>query len=366
MRGETKRQKSMLVLMDPESLVPANHPLREVRKLTEAVFQELSPVFDQMYSRIGRASIPPERLLGATILMALYSIRSERLFCEQLSYNLLFRWFLGMDMHEPAFDHSTFSANRERLMEHEVAARFFQEVVTAARRQGLMSDDHFTVDGSLIEAWASLKSFKRKDGSDQDRRGPGGDDPGNPAVDFHGEKRSNDTHQSTTDPEAKLYRKGKGREAKLSYLANSLMENRNGLLVDFRIEEANGFAERAAAMAMVDENLPAGARITLGADKGYDTADFIEACRERKVTPHVAQNQSNRRSAIDGRTARHGGYAVSQWKRKLVEEIFGWVKTVALFSRTRYKGKRKTQFWAYLVGAAYNILRISRLRRAEA
>ena len=359
MRGETKRQKSMLMLIDPESLVPSNHPLREVKKLTDAVLKELSPVFDEMYSRIGRASIPPERLLGATVLMALYSIRSERLFCEQLSYNMLFRWFLGMDLEEPAFDHSTFSANRERLMEHEVAAKFFQAVVKQAKSRRLMSDEHFTVDGSLIEAWASLKSFKRKDGSGKDQPP---DDPGNAAVDFHGEKRSNATHRSTTDPEARLYRKGKGKEAKLCYSLNALMENRHGLAANLRVYEADGFAERASAMEMVDESVPGYGRITLGGDKGYDSADFVDACRDRKITPHVAQNQSERRSsAIDGRTVRHAGYAVSQLKRKLVEEIFGWMKTVGVFRKTRYKGKAKTQFWAYLVGAAYNLLRISKL-----
>jgi transposase len=362
MRGEPKRQKSMLLLVDPESMVPSGHPLREIRKLTEPVLKELSPVFDSMYSRIGRCSIPPERLLSAMILMALYSIRSERLFCEQLSYNMLFRWFLGMDLEEPSFDHSTFSANRERLMEHEVAAKFFQAVVSQAKSRHLMSDEHFTVDGTLIEAWASLKSFKRKDHQGNDRPP---DDPGNAAVDFHGEKRSNSTHRSTTDPEARLYRKGKGKEAKLCYSLNSLMENRHGLLANVRLEEADGFAERASAMVMVDESLPGQGRVTLGADKAYDSSDFVEACRERNVTAHVAQNESgNRSSAIDGRTTRHSGYAVSQQRRKRVEEIFGWMKTVALFAKTRYKGKAKTQFWAHLVGAAYNILRISKLAAA--
>lgn len=365
MRGEADRQKSMLILMDPDSMIPKDHPLREIKQLTDAVFKELSPVFDQMYSGIGRASIPPERLLGATVLMALYSIRSERMFCEQLSYNMLFRWFLDMDMVEPSFDHSSFSANRERLMEHEVSSRFFQAVVSQARSRHLMSAEHFTVDGSMIEAWASLKSFKRKDGKDKDQQPP--DDPGNPTVDYHGEKRRNTTHESQTDPECRLYRKSKGKEAKLCYLGHALMENRNGLMVDFRIDEAHGFSERFNAIDMLDDNVPGEHRITLGADKHYDSSDFVEACRDRNVTLHVARNITDQRgSAIDARTTRHPGYAVSQRKRKRVEEIFGWLKTVAGFRKTRYKGKRKTQFWAYLVGAAYNILRITKLARATA
>jgi len=363
MRGEETRQKSMLVLMNPEDRIPQDHPLRAIRKLSESALKNLSGVFDQIYSKVGRPSIPPERLLLSTILMALYNLRSERLFCEQLEYNMLFRWFLGMDMVEPAFDHSTFSANRERLMAQEVSGLFFQEVVSQARSLRLMSDEHFTVDGTLIESWASLKSFKPRAQKDKDQVHP--DDPGNPSVDFHGEKRSNATHQSTTDPEAKLMRKSKGKEAKLSYSLHSLMENRNGLIEDLRVWDADGFAERFAAVDMLDASLPGDNRITLGADKGYDSSDFVEACRERKVTPHVAQNDSgNRSSAIDARTTRHAGYAVSQRKRKLVEEIFGWVKSVAGFRRTRYKGKQKTQFWAYLVGAAYNLLRIAKLSMA--
>jgi len=359
MRGEEQKQKSMLVLMNPEELIPRDHPLRSVRKLAEAAFQKLSPVFDQMYSRVGRPSIPPERLLLSTILMALYSIRSERMFCEQLRYNFLFRWFLGMDMIEPAFDHSVFSANRERLMDHEVSGLFFREIVAQAREKKLMSDEHFTVDGSLIEAWASLKSFKRK--AQKDDGATDSDDPGNPSVDFHGEKRSNDTHQSTTDAEAKLMRKGKGKEAKLSYSLHSLMENRNGLLVDFKVGFADGFSERFAAIEMVDDSVGGAHRITIGADKGYDSEDFVEALRERNAAPHLAQNDSGKRgSAIDRRTTRHPGYKISRKKRKRVEKIFGWVKTIALFGRTRYKGRLRTQFWAYLMGAAYNLLRMSR------
>jgi transposase len=358
MRGQDTKQSSMLALMSPESVVPSKHPLRRVKALADAALAQLSPTFDAMYSGIGRPSIPPERLLKATVLMALYSVRSERLLCEQLGYNLLFRWFLDMDMIEPAPDHSTFSRNRERLLEHDVAGEFFRAVVEQARRERLMSDEHFTVDGTLIEAWASLKSFKAKGKDDQEPP----DDPGNPTVNFHGEKRTNDTHESTTDPEAKLMRKGLGKEAKLSYMAHALMENRHGLLVDLRVSHAHGRAEREVALQMVDDALPRDRRITLAGDKNYDTRDYVAGCRERNVVPHVAQNRhAHRRSAIDARTTRHPGYAVSQRVRKRVEEIFGWAKTVGNFRRTRFKGTARTQLAAYFVGAAYNLLRIARL-----
>jgi len=354
----------MLCLMSPESVVPAKHPLRQMKPLADEALATLSGTFDAMYSATGRPSIPPERLLKATLLMALYTVRSERLFCEQLDYNLLFRWFLDMDMTEPSFDHSTFSRNRQRLLDHDVAKEFFGVIVQQARTEGLMSDEHFTVDGTLIDAWASLKSFRPKDekpGKDDDGKGPPGN-PGNRWVNFHGEKRSNETHESKTDPEAKLMRKGPGKEAKLSYSAHALMENRYGLLVDFRVEEANGYAERQAALAMLDETFPRHTPITLGADKGYDTRDFVDACRERNVVPHVAQNAYvRRRSAIDGRTTRHPGYAISQRLRKRVEEIFGWAKTTGNFRRTRFRGKERTQLAAYFVGAAYNLLRVARL-----
>src|SRR6516164_6520902 len=266
MRGEGRRQRSMLMMMDLEQRVPKEHPLRRIKQLTQAVLEELSATFDRMYSAIGRPSIPPERLLKASLLMALYTVRSERLFCEQLDYNLLFRWFLDLEMDEPSFDHSTFSRNRARLLEHEVAGQFFRAVVEQARRLRLLSDEHFTVDGMLIEAWASLKSFKRKDA----KPSPPPDDPGNPTVNFHGERRSNATHQSTTDPDATLAKKGAGKEAKLCYAANALMENRNTLLLDFQVEPADGTAERRAAIAMADERLAGRRRITLGGDKGYD------------------------------------------------------------------------------------------------
>jgi transposase len=317
MRGESSKQMSMLVLRSPEDLVPKDHPLRRVKLLADAAIKELSPVLDGMYAERGRASVPPEWLLKGSLLMALYSVRSERMFCEQLAYNMLFRWFLDMDMVEQPFDHSTFSKNRERLIEHDVARLFFQRVVEQARQAKLMSSEHFTVDGTLIEAWASLKSFKPKDGEDRkeknrrkagrrNRRGKGPKGGGsNPTVDFRGQKRSNKTHESTTDPEAQLARKGPGKEAKLSYAAHALMENRNGLLVDLRVTEANGTAERDAALFMLLENLPGSRQITVGADRGYDAKEFVEQCRRLGVTPHVAQNTNRRSSAIDGRTTRH-------------------------------------------------------------
>jgi transposase len=346
----------MFTLLSPEKRVPEKHPLRPIKLMCDSVLSRLSPLFDSMYSTIGRPSIAPERLLKSTLLMALYTLRSERLFCEQLDYNILFRWFLDMSLDEESFDHSTFSRNRDRLLLHDVAREFFVTVVSDAKAAGLLSDEHFTVDGTLIDAWASIKSFKRKDG--------GGDqppnDPGNPTVNFHGEKRSNESHASTTDPESRLAKKSKGKEAKLSYSAHALMENRNGLLVDFRVDQANGFAERSVALAMIDALDKE--RITVGGDKGYDTRDFVDGCRRAKATPHVAQHLTrNGGSAIDARTTRHAGYQVSQWKRKLVEEIFGWAKTVGNFRRTRFKGQQLTQLAAYLVGAAYNLLRMSKL-----
>ena len=351
----------MLMILEPGERVPGEHPLRRVKELADAALRQLSPLFDEMYSAIGRPSIPPERLLKASLLMALYTLRSERLFCEQLDYNLLFRWFLDMDVAAPSFDHSTFSRNRARLLEHDVAREFFTRVVAQARSLRLLSDEHFTVDGTLVEAWASLKSFKRKD------REPGQppDDPGNPTVNFHGERRSNATHQSTTDPEAKLARKGAGKEAKLCYSANALMENRNGLLIEFAVEPADGYAERNSARAMLETALPGSRRITLGADKGYDTAEFVASCRALKVTPHIARNEGRAGgSALDRRTACQGGYAVSQRVRKRVEESFGWMKTVGGLRRTRYRGLVRTQLHAYLVAAAYNLLRIARLSPA--
>jgi transposase len=266
--------------------LPSNHPIRLIKSLAEVALKELSPLFEQMYSEVGRPSIPPERLLKASLLMALYTVRSERMFCEQLDYNLLFRWFLDLNWDEPSFDHSTFSRNRARLLEHDVAGEFFRTVVAEARELKLTSDEHFTVDGTLIEAWASLKSFRRKDAGPSEPP----DDPGNPSVDFHGARRRNATHQSTTDPEARLAKKSTGKEARLRYSAHALMENRNTILIDFQVEPADGYAERRAAHAMVAARLPGTRRITVGGDKGYDTRNFVESCRALDVTPHVAQN----------------------------------------------------------------------------
>jgi len=360
MRGSDTKQATMLTLVSPERRVPERHPLRAIKPFAEAVLKEMSPIFDEMYSAVGRPSIPPERLLKSTLLMAFFTVRSERLFCEQLDYNLLFRWFLDMDTVEASFDHSTFSQNRERLLKHDVAGEFFRRIVEKARGLGLMSSEHFTVDGTLIEAWASMKSFRPKDEKPGDRPPP--DDPGNPTVDFHGEKRSNETHRSTTDPEARLAKKAKGQQARLSYSQHALMENRNGLLVDLRIDEANGTAERTVALEMLADAVDGIRDVTMGGDKNYDVVDFIRACRNMNVTPHVAQNITEHRgSGIDGRTTRHPGYAVSQRLRKRVEEIFGWTKTVANFRRTRYKGTQRTQMASHLVGAAYNLLRIAKL-----
>lgn len=360
MRGRKTSQTTMLSLVTPEQRVPGGHPLRRIKELADGALRALSPELDAMYAEDGRPSVPPERLLKATLLMALYSVRSDRLFCEQLDYNLLFRWFLDMDMVEESFNHSTFSKNRERLLQHDIAKKFLGEIVHRARSARLMSDDHFTVDGTLIEAWASIKSFRPKDEDPKDRPPP--DDPGNPTVNFHGEKRSNETHESTTDPESKLFRKSPNHEAKLSYHGNVLMENRNGLIVDLRIDQASGYAERHGALALLDEHVPNSSSATLGADAGYDTSDFVAACRERGITPHIAQTRDKRRrSAVDGRTTRHEGYTVSQRIRKRVEEIFGWAKTVGCFRKTRFRGTARTQLAAHFVAAAYNLLRIAKL-----
>jgi transposase len=359
MRGRQDPQASMLALIDLETRIPLKHPLRTIKYLADDALADLSPLFDGMYAEIGRPSIPPERLLKASLLISLYSVRSEYAFCEELDYHLLFRWFLGMDMVEPSFDSSTFSKNRARLLQHQVAREFFDAVVRRATERDLLSDEHFTVDGTLIEAAASLKSFRPKDQPPSDKPP---DDPGNPTVNFRGQRRSNTTHQSTTDPEARLAKKGKGKEAHLAYAGHALMENRHGLLVDFQVSQATGTAERDAVSDLVDQARERGFKPqTLGADKGYDTQACVAELRERAVTPHVAQNTSGRRSAIDGRTTRHAGYAISQRKRKLVEEIFGWMKTVGGFRRTRYIGLARTQLAGYLVAAAYNLVRIATL-----
>ena len=363
MRGENTCQSTMFSVVSPEHRVPKDHPLRAIKALADAELKRMSPVFSKMYSKMGRPSIPPERLLKSMLLMALYSIRSERLFCEQLDYNLLFRWFLDMNMDDPSFDHSTFTPNRDRLIEHDVGRQFFRSIVREASERELASDEHFTVDGTLIEAWASLKSFRPKEEDPADRPPP--DDPGNPTVDFHGEKRSNATHASTTDPESRLMKKAKGKEAKLSFGGNALMENRHGLLMDIAVTEATGTSEREAAIEMLKrkrKERKSDAQLTVAGDKGFDTAEFVASARRLKITHHVACNDGRRGgSAIDGRTTRHPGYSISQRIRKRVEEIFGWMKVIGGFRRTRYKGRLKTQFAAYLVGAAYNLLRMGKL-----
>jgi transposase len=361
MRGTPNRQGSMLALISIEARIPTDHPLRRIKRMADQELLGLSRVFDRMYSTVGRPSVAPEKILKSLLLIALYSVRSERQFCEQLDYNLLFRWFLDMELVEESFDATVFTKNRERLMEHEVGRLFFDAVVGQARGAGLMSDDHFTVDGTLIEAWASLKSFRPKGEERSGDKDQG--DPGNRWVDFHGEKRSNETHESRTDPDSLLMRKGPGKEAKLSYGAHALMENRNGLLVDLAVSQATGSSEREAADHMLKRQRRKGVRVkSLGADKGYDTHDFVGLLRRRRITPHVAANTQRRGgSAIDGRTTRHTSYSISQRIRKRVEEIFGWIKTVGGFRKTRFKGTERTQLAAWWVGAAYNLLRMAKL-----
>ncbi len=357
MRGQREKQSSMLALMSPEDMVPKDHPVRRIKKLADDALRDLSPTFDAMYaSGWGRPSIPPETLLKSMLLIALYSVRSERQFCERLRYDLLFKWFLDMNMIDEPFDASSFSRNRDRLLEHEVAHRFLQAVVASAKKARLMSADHFSVDGTLIEAWASMKSFRPKNEDDDDK----GD--GNGWGDFKGTKRSNETHESKTDPEAKIMRKGKGREAKLSFTGNVLMENRHGLVVDMNVVPATGDAETSAAITLAVRAVPTSTQITMGADKAYDTRGFVEASRFYGITPHVAQNEHARRSsAIDARTTRHEGYGTSQKIRRRIESIFGWMKTVGGFRRTRFRGVARTQLYAHVAAAAYNLLRMTKL-----
>src|SRR5437879_1411452 len=329
MRGRRDQQTTMLAFVDLEERVPRKHPLRVIKQFADRALRELSPVFDEMYAAGGRPSIPPERLLKASLLISLYSSRSERAFCEELDYQLLYRWFLDMGLLEPSFDPTAFTKNRRRMLKHEVAQRFFDEVVRRAAGLGLLSDEHFTVDLTLIEAAASLKSFRAKNKPPADRPP---DDPGNPTVNFRGEKRSNATHQSTTDPEARLAKKGHGFEAKLAYMGHALMENRHGLLVDFQLTHATGTAERdIVPQLLYDAKLRGFHPRTVGADKAYDARACVAAIRQEQVTPHVAQNTNGRRSAIDQRTTRHPGYAISQRLRKRVEEVFGWLKSVGGF-----------------------------------
>lgn len=352
MRGEVQKQSSMLCLVSPESKVPHDHPLRGIKKLADAALEQISPVFDQMYAVGGRKSIPPERLLKALLLQALYSISSETQLCEQIEYNMLFRWFLDMDMVEDVFDRSTFTKNRKRMLEHEAAAHFFAAVRDQAEQAGLTSSEHFSVDGSLLQAWGSVKSFRPKDDDDNDQDNNGWGD-------FKGQTRTNDTHESKTDPDAKLWRKGKGKEAKLSYGANALMENRNGLIIDFRIDKLTGTLETDVALEMIAEHVDVGA--TVGADRGYDNETFVNGTRDLGVTPHVAQHTTRRRSSIDGRTTRHAGYRVSQIKRRLIEQLFGWFKIFGGGPRSRFRGVERTRLAGFVVVAAYNLLRMARL-----
>jgi transposase len=361
MRGLADKQTSMWAFVSIEERIPIEHPLRRIKKLADQRLVKLSGVFNRMYSAVGRPSIAPERVLKSMLLMALYSVRSERQLCEQLGYNLLFRWFLDMELEENSFDATVFSKNRQRLMDHDVGRLFFDAVMNQARQANLISEDHFSVDGTLIEAWASLKSFRPK-GEDRPRdQDPG--DPGNRWVDFHGEKRSNDTHESKSDPESLLARKGPGKEAKLCYGAHALMENRNGLLVDLKVTQATGTAEREAAAEMIKRQRQKGVKVkSLGADKNYDTCGFVNFLRGGKIVPHVAANIKRKGgSAIDGRTTRHRSYSLSQKIRKRIEEIFGWMKTVGGFRKTRYRGTDKTQLAAWWVGAAYNLVRMAKL-----
>jgi transposase len=359
MRGIDHQQSQMFSYLSPETRVRKDHPLRAIRWMVDEILAQLSRRFASMYASAGRPSIPPEKLLRAPLLQMLYSIRSERLLMEEIDYSVLFRWFVGLNLDEEVWDATTFTKNRDRLLEAEVAEEFLAQVVARARSQGLTSDEHFTVDGTLLEAWAGAKSFQRKNG-----KTPPPDDPGNPTVNFHGENRSNETHASKTDPHAKLARKGPGKEAKLSYSGNLLVENRNGLIVDAEVFEANGTAERHAALVML-EQIPSTKPVTAGGDKGYDTADFVAECRHLGVTPHVAQNEGRRGgSAIDARTTRHPGYGISQQKRKRIEECFGWLKTIALLRKVRHRGIFKVDWVFTFACAAYNLVRMRNLSRA--
>jgi transposase len=339
-----------------EQRVPRDHPLRPIREMVDEALRELSPRFEGLYADTGRPSIPPERLLRALLIQILYSVRSERMLMEQLEYNLLFRWFVGLGMDDPVWVPTVFTKNRDRLLAGDIARAFFDAVLKQARKCRLLSAEHFTVDGTLIEAWAGHKSFRPKG---KKRRKGSDDDPGNPTVDFRGQRRKNETHASTTDPEALLARK-KGKESKLCYLGNVLTENRHGLVVRAELTQATGRAEREAALAML-ETIPGDHRITLGGDKHYDTRDFVRSCRELEVTPHVAQNTSGRASRIDGRTTRHAGYDRSQRMRKRIEEVFGWMKTVGGLAKTRHKGVARVGWMFTFTAAAYNLVRIRNL-----
>ena len=356
MRGDDANRGGLFSYIDLEKRISADHPLRVIREIANAALKALSSEFDALYSPIGRESIPPERLLRALLLQAFYSIRSERQLVERIDTDLLFRWFVGLGIEDPVWDATTFTKNRDRLLDGEVASKFLAAVLTHDKVKGLLSSEHFSVDGTLLEAWASPKSFRPKDGS--------GDPPGpgrNAARDFHGERRRNDTHTSITDPDARLFRKGSGKEARLCFIGHALMENRNGLIVDAVTTRASGHAERLAAIALIAPRADRPNPITLGADKAYDTSDFVMECREHTVTPHVAQNTKGRRSAIDRRTTRHPGYDISQRVRKRIEEAFGWAKTVAGLRKMRHRGLPKVGWQFTLAMAAYNLVRLPKL-----
>ena len=355
MRGPDRRTEGLFSYVSCEGRVPIGHPLRSILPVADAALVGLGREFQQLYALNGRPSIPPEKLMRALLLQAFYSVRSERQLMEQLDYNLLFRWFVGLGVDDAIWDVTVFTKNRDRLLDGEIAAKFLRAVLAQPKVKALLSDEHFSVDGTLIQAWASMKSFRPKDGSGEPP------DPGrNGERDFHGERRTNDTHVSTTDPEARLFRKGRGKEAKLSFMGHLLMENRHGLIVDGRLGDATGTAERDEAAEMVAA-IPGRHRITVGGDKSFDTAGFVAALKERNATPHVAQNMTNRRSAIDRRTTRHSGYAVSQRIRKRIEEGFGWIKEVALQRRARHRGKERVGWQFTLAAAAYNLIRLPKL-----
>jgi transposase len=356
MRGDDASKGSLFSYIDLEKRVRADHPLRVIREIANGALRSLSSDFDALYSPIGRESIPPERLLRALLLQAFYSIRSERQLVERIDTDLLFRWFVGLGIEDLVWDATSFTKNRDRLLDGEIASRFLAAVLAHDRVKGLLSNEHFSVDGTLLEAWASPKSFRPKDGSGEPP-GPGRNGERN----FRREKRKNDTHASTTDPDARLFKKGPGKEARLVFMGHALMENRNGLIVDAVTTRASGHAERLAAITLIEPRADRPRPVTLGADKAYDAADFVMELREHTVTPHVAQNQNGRRSAIDGRTIRHPGYEVSQRIRKRIEEAFGWAKTVAGLRKMRHRGLPKVGWQFTLAMAAYNLVRLPKL-----
>lgn len=356
MRGDDRRQDRMFSIVSLEDRVPKDHPLRPIRAIVDRALEEMSPEFDQIYSVIGRPSIPPERLLRALLLQIFFTVRSERMLMQQLDYNLLFRWFVGLAADDPIWNVTVFTKNRDRLLDGDIAQVFFEKVLKQAQKKHLLSTEHFTVDGTLIEAWASQKSFQKK-GTPKDGDGEGGS---NPDVDFRGEKRTNQTHESTTDPDARLARKSNNVGAILCYTGHALMENRNGLVVSADLTITSGTAERDVALDMVAA-LPGTRRVTLAGDKGYDTRDFVADLRDIGATPHVAQNTSGRRSAIDERTTRHRGYQLSQRRRKAVEQIFGWTKTVGGLRKTRHRGQHRVGWTFVFTLAAYNITRMRTL-----